>query len=152
MHVLLFIAYSVALGYGILRVPFFRNCGIRRRWLLLFFALHVIVGCVHTIIAFRYYPGHGDTWEYFGHSFRGRHLLVSDFQLFLNDKLTANYLTQNGLVLVEILFNFLSFDDIYINTLLFAFPVFLGNIALFSVFKRRFPGDSLTALTAILLP
>ena len=39
MHILLFIIYSFALGYGVLRMPFLRNSGIRPGWLLLFFAL-----------------------------------------------------------------------------------------------------------------
>jgi hypothetical protein len=152
MHVLLFIIYGFALGYGILRMPFFRNSGIRPGWLLLFFALHVGVGSLHTIIAYRYYPGHGDIWDYFQHSFLTRHRLTSDFNMFLEENSNWNYLTHNGIILVNVVLNFLSFDNLYINTLLFSFPVFLGNFALFKTFRRRFPRDPLTALTVLLLP
>jgi hypothetical protein len=40
----------------------------------------------------------------------------------------------------------------WINTLLFSLPVFLGNAALYRVFRRQFPGSPLSALTAFLLP
>jgi hypothetical protein len=48
--------------------------------------------------------------------------------------------------------NFFSFNNLYTNTLLFSFPVFLGNIALFRVFRRRFPDDPLTGFSVFLLP
>ncbi len=152
MHVLLFIAYSVALGYCIYRVPFFRNCGIRRRWLLLFFALHVIVGCVHTVIAFRYYPGHGDVWDFYQRSLETRQFLTTNPRQFLNENSTWTYLTHNGIIVINTILDSFSFDNLYINTLLFSFPIFLGNIALFRVFKRRFPDDNLAALSTLLLP
>src|SRR6202000_2727979 len=139
-HLLLFIVYSIALGYGIGRIPFCRNCGVRRSWLLVFFGLHVVVGCVHTWIAFRYYPGHGDAWDYFTDSVMGRHLLISNPVGFSGSKFNGSYWAHNGLVGIDLLFDFLSLDNLYINTLLFSFPVFLGNIALFRVFNSRFPG------------
>jgi hypothetical protein len=39
-----------------------------------------------------------------------------------------------------------------INTLLFSFPVFLGNVALFRVFRSRFPDDTLAAMSVFWLP
>ena len=152
MHIFLFIIYSLALGFGVLRIPFFRNSGIRPGWLLLFFALHIAAGCAHTFIAYHYYPDHGDVWFFFQRSFLTRHRLTSEFNLFLYENSTWNYATHNGIILVNILLNYLSFDNLYINTLLFSFPVFLGNIALFRVFRRQFPGDPLTAISALVLP
>ena len=152
MNLLLFIAYSLLCGYGILKIPFFRKSGIRPLWLLLLFAGHVLIGCIHNVIAYRYFPEHGDIWNYFRLSFLYRHRLLSEFHLFLADNSTWTYITHNGIIYIQMLLDWFSFDNMYINTLLFAFPVFLGNVALFRVFRRRFPDDSLAATSVFWLP
>jgi hypothetical protein len=152
MHLLLFIGYSLLCGYGIWKIPFFRKSGIRPKWLLLLFAGHVLAGCIHNVVAYRYFPDHGDIWNYFRLSFLYRHRLLSEFHLFLADNSTWTYITHNGVIYIQMLLDWFSFDNMYINTLLFAFPVFLGNVALFRVFRRHFPGDFLTAGSVFLLP
>ena len=152
MHLLLFIGYSLLCGYGIWKIPFFRKSGIRPIGLLLLFGGHVLAGCVHNVIAYRYFPEHGDIWNYFRLSFLYRHRLLSEFHLFLSDNSTLTYITHNGIIYVQMLLDWFSFDNMYINTLLFAFPVFLGNVALFRVFRRRFPDDPLTATSVFWLP
>ena len=152
MHLLLFIGYSLLCGFGIWFIPFFRKSGIRPIWLLLLFAGHVLAGCLHNIIAYRYFPEHGDVWNYFRLSFLYRHRLLSDFPLFLADNSTWTYITHNGIIYIQMLLDCFSFDNLYINTLLFSFLVFLGNVALFRVFRRRFPDDSLVATSVFWLP
>src|SRR5580692_287377 len=122
MHLLLFIGYSLLCGYGIWKIPFFRKSGIRPKWLLLLFAGHVLAGCVHNVIAYRYFPEHGDIWNYFRLSFLYRHRLLSEFPLFLADNSTWTYITHNGIIYIQMLLDCFSFDNMYINTLLFAFP------------------------------
>jgi hypothetical protein len=133
-------------------MPFFRKSGIRPGWLLLFFACHVLAGCVHNVIAYRYFPEHGDIWNYFRLSFLYRHRLLSEFHLFLADNSTWSYITHNGIIYIQMLLDLCSFDNMYINTLLFSFPVFMGNVALFRVFRRRLPDDSLAATSVFWLP
>lgn len=152
MHILLFILYSAAAGYAILRLPFFRNSGLRPGVLLLLFALHVLTGCLHNLIAWRFYPNHGDIWTYYQDSISTWLEIRTDFHAFLRDNSTWNFFTHNSLVNIHLLLNFFSREDLYINTLLFAFPVFLGTTALFRVFRRHFPGSMLTALSVYLLP
>ena len=152
MHLLLFILYSLVCGVAICRLPFIRHSGIRPALLLGFFALHVITGLVHNIIAYRYFPGHGDIWDYFWKSFMYRHRLVSDFDAFLSDNSTWTYVSHNGLIYVQMILDLFSFDHLDINTLLFAFPVFLGTVALFRTVRHRLPDDPLTAFTFFLLP
>jgi hypothetical protein len=152
MHTLLFIIYSLLCGYGIWKIPFFRRSGIRPTGLLLLFALHVLSGCIHNMIAWHFYPGHGDIWSVFERSFLTRHRLVSEFNLFLFENSKWTYLSHNSIIFIHLILNFFSFDDLYINTLLFSFPVFLGTTALYRVFHRRFPADPLTAITVFLLP
>jgi hypothetical protein len=152
MHILLLIVYGALAAYGIWKIPFLRNSGIRLRWLWLLFALHVLMGWAHNWIAWRYFPEHGDIWNYFTLSFLYRHRLLSEFHLFLSDNSTWTYITHNGIVFIQMLLDLLSADDMNINTLLFAFPVFVGNVALFRVFRRRFADDTLAATTVFWLP
>jgi len=152
MHLLLFIGYSLLIIYGLLKIPFIRNSGIRPLFVLLFFALHVVTGILHNWIAWRYFPGHGDIWQFFEMSFLYRSRLVSDFSQFMADNSTLTYITHNGIIGIHMLLNILSRNNLNINTLLFSFPIFLRNIALFRVFRRRFPGAPAAALTVFLLP
>src|SRR5260221_8767708 len=152
MHILLFIGYSLLCVYGIIKIPFIRNSGIRPAWLLLFFSLHVSTGLLHNVIAYRYYPEHGDIWNFYQLSFLYRHRLTADFSLFLADNSTLTYITHNGIIWIQMILNIFSFDNLAINTLLFSFPVFLGNIALFRLFRRRFPNSPLAAISVFLLP
>src|SRR6202012_3677628 len=152
MHILLFIFYSLLCGYGIWKIPFFRKSGIPPALLLLFFGLHVLTGCLHNWIAYRFYPGHGDIWFFFQYSFLARHRLTSDFAHFLADNSLWTYFSHNALAFIQMFLNVASFDNLYINTLLFSFPVLLGNTTLYRLFRQRFPADPLTAATIFLLP
>jgi hypothetical protein len=152
MHVLLLIVYGTLASVAIWKIPFLRKSGIRPSWLWLLFAGHVLTGWAHNWIAWRYFPDHGDIWNYFSLSFLYRQRLLSEFHLFLSDNSTWTYLTHNGIVFIQMFLDLLSGDDMYINTLLFTVPVFLGNVALFRVFRRRFPEDILAATSVLWLP
>ena len=152
MHILLLIFYGILASFGIWKIPFLRNSGIRPVWLWILYVLHVFTGWLHNWIAWRYFPEHGDVWNYFSLSFLYRHRLLSEFHLFLLDNSTWTYITHNGIVYVHLLLNLLSGDDMRIDTLLFAFPVFLGSVALYRVFRRRFNGDGLAAGSVLWLP
>ncbi len=152
MHILLLVFYGLLCSYGIVKMRFIRDTGIRPVWLLLFFFLHVGAGWLHNAIAYRYFPGHGDIWDYFWKSFLYRHRLLSDFDAFRADNSTWTYFSHNGVIFIQMLLDLLSFDHMDVNTLLFAFPVFLGSVALFRTFRSRFPDDLLTALSIFLLP
>jgi hypothetical protein len=150
MHILLFIIYSAVLGWIITRRPFFRD--IRPRMLLAFFALRIAAGCLHTWVAYKYYPNHGDIWLFFQDSFVTRQLLFTDFHAFWTDNSSLAYLPHNLIEWIHVLFNFLSFDNFYINTLFFTFLTFGGHIALFRVFYERSGHDALSAACMLLLP
>jgi hypothetical protein len=152
MPVLLFILYCGLCGFGILKIPFFRKSGIRPAVLLTLFGLHVFAGCLHNLIAWRFYPEHGDIWFYFQFSFLERHRLLHDLHLFLYYNSSWDAVSHNAITYVQIILDAASFDNMWINTLLLSFPVFLGNTALYRVFRRQFPGSPLSAATAFLLP
>jgi len=154
MHILLFILYAAILSWILTRRPFFRD--IHPRLLIAFFALRVAAGCLHNWVAFTYYPGHGDIWRYFNDSFVQRHLLFTDLHAFWTSNWEGiaafSYLQHNIIEWTHILFNFLSFDNFYINTLFFSFLTLGGHVALFRVFYARFEHDALSAAAVVLLP
>jgi hypothetical protein len=133
-------------------MPFISNSHIKPLFLLVLFGLHVGTGLLHNWIAWHYYPEHGDIWNFFQLSFLYRHRLTSDFQLFLSDNSTWTYVTHNGIIWIHMVLDLLSFDNLQINTLLFAFPVFLGTIALYRLFSHYFPQKPAAALCVFLLP
>ncbi|GGB25642.1 hypothetical protein [Puia dinghuensis] len=152
MHLFLLIFYYIGCACAIAKMRFIRKSGIRPAILQALFAFHVAVGWLHNVIAWRYYPEHGDVWNNFRVSFLYRHRLTSEFNLWLSDNDTWTHISHNGMVYIQMLLNCFSFDHLDINTLLFAFPVFLGNIALFRVLRHCLPGDPLTAICVFLLP
>ncbi len=152
MHILLLIVYGTLATVAIRKMPFLQKSGIRPGWLWILYVAHVLTGWLHNWIAYHYFPDHGDIWNYFRLSFLYRHRLLSEFNLFLSDNSTWTYITHNGIVFIQMFLDLLSGDDMNINTLLFAFPVFLGNVALFRVFRRRFAEDTLAATTVFWLP
>ncbi|MBS1660645.1 MAG: hypothetical protein JST68_06300 [Bacteroidetes bacterium] len=152
MHILLFVGYGLLCIYGILKMPFIRKSGIKPAVLIFLFTLHVATGIAHNWIAWRFYPEHGDIWEFYRLSFLFRTRLTSQFSLFLSDNSTLGYITHNGIIGINMILNIFSFDNLNINTLLFSFFVFLGNIALFKFLRRRFPTAPLVAFIVFLLP
>jgi hypothetical protein len=152
MHILLLIVYGTLASVAVWKIPFLKKSGIRPGWLWVLFGAHVLTGWLHNRIAYCYFPDHGDIWNYFSLSFLYRHRLLSEFNLFLSDNSTWTYITHNGIVFIQMFLDLLSGNDMNVNTLLFAFPVFLGNVALFRVFRRRFPDDPLAAMTVFGLP
>jgi hypothetical protein len=155
MHILLFILYFAVLSWILTRRPFFRY--IRPPMLIAFFALRVATGCLHNWIAFKYYPNHGDIWLFFNDSFDQRYLLFNDLHAFWinngNGSLSSlSYLQHNIIEWTNLFFNYLSFDNFYINTLLFCFFTLGGHFALFRVFYERYGHDTLSAACMLFLP
>jgi len=152
VHIALFVIYGVVLCYLLQQMRFFRDSGIKPSVLVLLFALRVATGSLHNIVAWRFYPNHGDIWAYFNASFITRHELLHDLHGFIADNITWAYLPYNLIIFLHTLFNFLSFDNMYINTLFFSFGVFAGSIAMFRAFKGLFRNDLLCAVCTLLLP
>jgi hypothetical protein len=152
IHIILFIGYALLCVYGILKLPFFRRSDIRPLALVFLFALHVLGGCIHNLVAWRYYPGHGDIWQFFARSLYDRHELMVNFHQFLAENVISDYASHNAVDLIHLLLNLFSFDNLYINTLLFSFPVFMGNLSLYRVFRLRYPDSLLPSACVFLLP
>jgi hypothetical protein len=152
IHIILFIGYALLCIYGIRKLPFFRRSGIKPGVLIFLFALHVLTGCIHDLIAWRYYPGHGDIWRYFDLSLQDRRELFENFHQFLAENVFSDYASHNVIEMIHLLLNIFSLDNLYVNTLLFSFPVFIGTISLYKVFRLRYPDSLLPAACIFLLP
>ena len=152
MHTALFVIYGIVLCYLLQRMRFFRDSGIRSSVLAGLFALRVATGSLHNLVAWRFYPNHGDIWAYFNASFITRHELLHDLHGFIADNITWAYLPYNLIILIHTLLNFLSFDNMYINSLFFSFGVFAGSIAMFRAFKGLFRNDLLCAACTLFIP
>ncbi|MHA4812086.1 hypothetical protein ACX0G9_28585 [Flavitalea flava] len=160
MHILLFILYSVILCTVVNRMPFFTKSGLRGVVLVIFFLLRVGMGSLHNWIAYRYYPQHGDIWTFFQNSFLTRQELLSDLMAFWAHNSTLAYLAHNLIIGLQVILNIFSFDNLYINTLLFSFLSFAGTIALFrafnsffnSKFNSKLNSNLICSLPVLLLP
>ena len=162
MHLVLFIVYFYLVCLAITRMRFFTDC-IRPAYLLWLFGLHVAAGRIHNWVAFHYFPAHGDIWYFFQESVEMKELLLTHPLQFFSEVLDGNKfnITDTSQPLMDIqykilqylnvLFDFVSFNNFYINTLLFSFPVFAGSVALFKAFYIIFKA-ALPALCALLLP
>ncbi len=163
MHVLLFIFYFLLCCLAISRMQFFKG-QIKPVWLILFFAIHVLTGCIHTWLAYRFFPNHGgDIWFFFNESISYKKELLDHPLLFLSRLFSADLFnvtdTHQPLLdiqyqLIQYLNAFLdvfSFNNFYINTLLFSFPVFAGAIALFKSFYTVY-NKPLPTLCVLVLP
>jgi hypothetical protein len=153
MHIVLFILYALLCCWILIRRPFFKD--LRPGVLIAFFLIRVGVGCLHNLIAYKYYPHHGDLWRFFRDSFATRHDLSMGLSYFWarNSYLVHPvYWPHNVIEWMHIIFNFLSFDNLYINTLFFSFLTIGGHIALFRVFYEKFGRDIYCGISVVLLP
>lgn len=163
MHPVIFFVYLFLLCLAVTRMRFFTSI-LRPRYAVLLFVLYAAAGCVHTWIAFHFYPGQGDIWIYFEQSIDMKKQLLAHPVPFITGIFsdgTAFNVTDASLPLLDIqyrliqyinvLLDLFSFDNLYINTLLFSFPVFMGAVALFKVFYGVYR-QPLTACCAVLVP
>ncbi len=162
MHATFFILYFLAFCFAITRMHFFKT-GIKPAWVIILFGMHVAAGCIHNWIAYKFYPNHGDIWYYFEESIALKAELLNHPMQFLSGifSLGWNNITDTSKPILDIQYqalqrvnaalNIFSFNNFYINTLLFSFPVFAGMIALFKTFKHVF-NNRLVSFTTLVLP
>jgi hypothetical protein len=166
MHILLFILYTALLCFAITRSGFLLKSGLSKKILVTLFLLYALVGCAHVNIAYYFFPNHGDIWQIFNYSVSWKHLLLNDIPAFKKEffpdefsldivgtHLGWSYYQLQGLVALQMVFNFLSFDNIYINTLLFCFLALYGKVALFRMLSMRYPDRAfMLTMVVFLIP
>lgn len=158
LHILLFIVYLAGLTWLIVRLPFFKKSGLKPAYLVLFFLIRVVASVVHNLAALAFYPRKGDIWEYFGDGKMMKADLIASPAVFFGKYFNTgangfwSYFQYSMIETLNMLLDFISFDNMYINSLIFSFFVFAGSIALFRMFLKVFEGKVLPALTALLVP
>ncbi len=163
MHIILFILYLLFFSLAITRMHFFSGY-IKTKYLLGLFVMHIAVGCLHNWIAFHFYPDQGDIWAFFKAAVNIKQQLIDHPGSFFNTLFSNQgrlYLKDSGLppvsadyqalLYINVILNFFSFNNIYINTLVASFPVFAGAVALFKVFYHFFK-KPLPAFCTLLMP
>jgi hypothetical protein len=157
-HISLFILYLALLTYLVMRIPFFRKSGIHPRYLLMFFWIRIIAGVIHNLAARAFYPNKGDIWEFFEDGKLMKADLIASPSAFFSRYFDPRadwfwgYLQYSLIETLNMLLDFLSFNNMYINTLIFSFFVYAGSIALFRTFMEEFRSCIVAALPALLIP
>ncbi len=152
MQWLLFLCWAAGISLLIHRWRFFHSAGLRNGLFIFIFLLYGTVGCLHVWIAWNYYPAHGDIWNFFQWSLEIKKTILHDPGSLgkyystqgLDMGLTSNHSGWTRwqyqlIVLVYACFNFLSWDNVYTNTLLFSFFTLIGKTLFFKVLNRRYP-------------
>jgi len=166
MNVLLFILYAAILSFFLARSGFLLRSGLTRTALVSLFLLYTLAGCVHLLIALHYFPRHGDIWQMFDYSVSLRQMLLHDYPAFAAEffpsdipfslsKARAGWTfdEMQGLIALHLLLNFLSNDNIFINTMIFCFITIYGKVAFFRVLTARYAGRELMAFVlALVIP
>ncbi|MEP7259223.1 MAG: hypothetical protein ABI687_12555 [Flavitalea sp.] len=166
MHLLLFIFYLIALSFLVTRSRFLSSSRLSPYVLVSVFILYSAAGCLHVWIAYHYFPHQGDIWNLYRDSLQMKKEMLADFRAFsayylptsftidMTGKYSGwSYLQYQGIRTIHLIFNFLSFDNLYINTLLFCFVTLWGKIALFRMLDGITGGNNITVpLLAIALP
>ena len=155
LHILLYGVYLVVLTYLVVRLPFFKKSGLKPTYLVIFFLIRVAASVIHNLAALAFYPRKGDIWEYFedGKMMKAD-LLASPsffFARYFDTSIDGywDYFQYSLIETLNMLLDFVSFDNMYINSLIFSFCVFAGSIALFRTFMKVFNENLLASLTAV---
>lgn len=163
MHIILLIAYGLLLSVAVVRIPFIKKSQIKPIFLLIFFWLRCITSFIHNIIAWRFYPNHGDIWDFFETGKQMKNVLLhapetfmpqyfGSYQASLTGAALWNEISFRLIAVINMVLNFFSFDNFYVNSLLFSFLIFIGSIALYRVFIKAFHGQLVCALVTLILP
>ncbi len=166
MQVLLSLAYAALLGFMITRSGFLIKSRLSKKTLAALFLLYCLAGCVHVMIAFHFFPGHGDVWQIFNYSVTLKDQLLHNYPAFKKEffpdefsvdlagtHMGWSYNEHQWLTALQVAFNFISFDNIYINVLLFNFLTMFGKTALYRMLCERYPGRQMASMIlAFLIP
>ncbi|MFN8300731.1 MAG: hypothetical protein U0T75_16630 [Chitinophagales bacterium] len=163
VYSILYILYFLLFLWLIRRLRFFQETELSIGWHSVFFSLKALAGLGLTLIYTYYYTdaAKADIYRYFNDSTIISSLLwhhpkvwlsvitgiginsPDNFQYLLNTQYFSHpgqdLVTSNGLIIrLSSLCNFLSFSNIYINTLFFSFLSFVGLTGLYNIFKKHF--------------
>ena len=158
--VLLFL--FILLSYFLSKSKWVKRSGIKTHILISLFAIKSLVGFALVILYSTYYSkDNSDIWLYFNDALFLKDLFINHRDVFWNilfdhnihSESTYKYFSQlmywdspkvdfllhekRIVILLNLLFSFISFGNIYINSMLMAFVGFMGQIAIFRFVKKQ---------------
>ncbi len=164
-HVVLYLLYLTFFMWAIFKWSFFEVEGANKKHFVFFFLLKVVAGISLTLVYTYYYTDQqkADIYRYFNDSKIISSILFTDpvawfkimsgygigeqdvFKYLLSTQYFSHpgsdIVTNNTFIIrVNVLLNYLSFSNIYINTLFLNFISFIGLTALYKVLRNYFSG------------
>ena len=177
MEVALTITWLLAIGLAIWKLPFFGKFSLRRRSILLAYALHIAAGAVLSAIYTLYYPQRNlaDTFKYFDDSVHIYQLLWESPVDYLRmitgyhcevpqltpvyDKMYNWYVLNNKylyndnrtMIRINAVMMIFSGGYFYVHILFFCLMSLIGKLFLFSAFEKLFASKKAFLFCAIFL-
>lgn len=170
MQILIFIAYLLFFSWILTIIPFFKNSGINKYWLIGLYLIKVAAGFAYAwYFSLPQYVTTADTWKYYNLSIAETNWLMHDPLAFVKDFFSSPYTTDsnlfagsssywndlkdNSIVKFTALINVITNKSYYTNILFFNFLFLFGPVALFRIIKGYFPfRNSLLFVPVFLLP
>lgn len=166
MGYLLFIFYTILFCWLITRLKFFKKSGLSNRLLIILFLIRIISGLASCYVNVYYYPV-SDAVQFHKDGIVEFNLLFNNPYEYLNNIFHSNYsnysnflessgsfwndLRTNIIAKVLSVFDIVSAQNFFINTLFFNFFIFFGAIYFYKVFTKVFPNHNLTIIICIFL-
>ena len=152
----------ILLSFFLVKSRWVRRSGIKPRVIVVLFAIKSLLGFALVVLYATFYnKANADIYLYFNDAIYLKHLFLNDANVFWNIVLDYNVnapqvyekYTQlmfwasssvdfivhekKTVILLNFIFSFISFNNIYIHSMLMAFIGFLGQVALFRFVKRQ---------------
>ncbi len=166
MGYLLFIGYLLLFSWLITKSRFFKASGLSAPWLTGIFLAKVACGVFYGYL-FKPFGDSADTWEIYNESLRLYHIILQNpsgigdviskqfngpqsvWNVFGTHESFWNYLKDTLLVDIEVVFNFFSLGNYYINVVMYAYLSFGGYIAFYRGLLLLYPGSRISSLIAV---
>ncbi len=170
MHSLLFISYLLLFGWLVTQVPFFRNTGLHKGWLVGLFLVKIASGFAYAwFFSLPQYVATADTWGFYRDSLKETDWLLRDPAGFVTDLFHYPYeqsgnlfagvssywndLKNNVFIKLMAVINVCTDKDYHTNIIVFNFLYFFGPVALFRLVKSSWQFDQRwLVLPVFLLP
>lgn len=176
MSFLLLILYFVILSLFLVKWKWVRRMGVKDHVLVILFFVKVIAGFGLVYLYGHYYdPNHSDIYLYFNDSIFLKQAFLHDRTFFWNIIFEHNMASASMMekceplrywssghvdfiihekklvILVNFLFSFISWNNIYIHSMLMAFLAFIGQMGLYKFIRKQTHIPSLIILAVVFL-
>jgi hypothetical protein len=147
--IVLFVFYCILFCWGLTKIKFVSNSGLHKNWIISFFLIKVVAGCVYGYIHYKSnYGVHTDTWKFYYQSLPETAILKTNPINFFKSLFSNGYgntsggvmdnsqsywndLKGNIMIMLMSFGNLLSGTNYYINCIFLNFITFFGCITFY---------------------